>query len=300
MLTVWVLTDGKRGHENQSLGLAEALARKTKTRIVTIPVSHTLDWLGNWLLGRFPGGQNHPRPDLIIAAGHSTHYSLLAARRAFGGKTVVLMKPTLPLSWFDLVVLPSHDRQKPRPNRLFSEGPLNRIQPNNELPRTTNLILIGGPSPHFKWDSKRIVDQIRELVQYDPAKPWSLTTSRRTPANILSMLDSSLTSNLNVVPHERTAPDWLPGMLAQSHTVWVTPDSASMAYEALTTGARVGLLELQSRQTRVARSLLRLGKQRLVTPFSQWQRQHEIPLPATHFNEADRIADEILKWMKRN
>jgi len=81
MLTIWVLTDGKRGHENQSLGLAEALARKTPARLEIIPAAENWTHAINWLLGRFPPGLNQPRPDLILAAGHDTHGPLLAARQ---------------------------------------------------------------------------------------------------------------------------------------------------------------------------------------------------------------------------
>ena len=36
-LVVWLVTDGKPGHENQSRGLAEALARATPTEIHLYP-----------------------------------------------------------------------------------------------------------------------------------------------------------------------------------------------------------------------------------------------------------------------
>lgn len=299
MLTIWVLSDGKRGHENQSLGLAEALARKTASRIEVIPVERSPGWMFHWLLGRFPPGKNRSKPDLILAAGHATHMPLLAARRAFGGKAVVLMKPSLPLAWFDRVILPRHEGLKPGGRLRVTDGPLNRIHPDKAAARTARLFLIGGPSPHFDWDSAPIIRQIRSIAETDPARQWTLATSRRTPADFLAQLQDAAPANLTVVPHEQTDADWLPRQLGQTETVWVSPDSVSMVYEALTAGAGVGLLDLPSRHTRVARSMLSLAETGLVTRFSQGKPPPQ-PVPAPRFNEADRVADEILQWLNAN
>ena len=88
---VWRFSDGKSGHDNQSLGLVDALQRRTRIHSYDIPVQPgaALDWL----IGRFPAGSLLPDPWLIIGAGHATHLPMLAARRARGGRTAVLMRP---------------------------------------------------------------------------------------------------------------------------------------------------------------------------------------------------------------
>ncbi|NTV85962.1 MAG: hypothetical protein HGA21_04395, partial [Burkholderiaceae bacterium] len=76
-MRVWIISDGKPGHVNQSLGLAEALARATPTAMLTLPALPVWRaWLA-WLLKHFPGN-SLPIPDLIVGAGHSTHVTLLA------------------------------------------------------------------------------------------------------------------------------------------------------------------------------------------------------------------------------
>jgi len=83
LLTVWIVSDGKPGHVNQSLGLAEALARATTTethRLPALPAWRA--WLA--LLLKHAPGTSLPSPDLIVGAGHATHLTLLAARRARG------------------------------------------------------------------------------------------------------------------------------------------------------------------------------------------------------------------------
>jgi uncharacterized protein len=297
MLTLWVITDGKRGHENQSLGLAEALARKASARVELIHVSDHLGWALDWLRGKFPPGNDRPQPNLILAAGHATHFPLLAARRAFGGKAIALMKPSLPLMLFDRVVVPRHDGLDPGGNRLVTEGPINRVQPINPAARSASLFLIGGPSPHFRWDNTQLIRQILAIASHEPRRQWTLTGSRRTPAGFLPQLTRSMPENLTVVAHEQTGADWLPAQLQSAEVAWVTPDSVSMVYEALTAGAGVGLFDLPSRHTRVSRSILSLLEQGLVIGFDQWQQWPHLPGPATQFNEADRIADEILRTL---
>ena len=82
-LVVWVIHDNKPGHLNQSLGLAEALARATPTTTYRLPAQAS--WRA-WLAALFKlaPNSNLPKPDLILAAGHATHFSLLAARRTHG------------------------------------------------------------------------------------------------------------------------------------------------------------------------------------------------------------------------
>ena len=301
MLTIWVLTDGKRGHENQSLGLAEALARNTPAQLHIIPLPRSWTRAIDWLLGRFPPGLGLPPPDLILAAGHDTLWPLLAARRAFAGKAIALMKPSLPLAWFDLAVVPRHDGLKPNARLLVTEGAINRIrrQPA-EAPRPLNLMLIGGPSPHFAWDTAAIIRQVRQLATREPERRWTLTTSRRTPADFLPALTDMLPGNVALIAHDQTGPDWLPARLVQAATVWVTPDSVSMVYEALTAGAGVGLFGLHERPTKVARSILDLARARQVLRFDDWQATPRQPDPKAEFNEAERVAALVLEWLKQN
>lgn len=296
-MIVWVVSDGKPGHVNQSLGLAEALARAVPTEI------HVIAALPAWrawltLLVKRISCITIPKPDLIIGAGHATHLTLLATRRAHGGRIVVLMKPSLPRSWFDLCIVPQHDNLAADAHTLISEGALNRIRPASHRNTHKGLLLIGGTSPHFDWDSDAIQVQIKSILARTPNTHWTLTTSRRTPADFLSQLPPS--PNLTVVPHTETSPDWLPAQLAQSGIVWVTPDSASMVFEALTAGADVGVFDLPvNPKSRVGWAIAHLADAQRITRFVAWC-TYGILQPNQHpLAEAERCADWILKWLKK-
>jgi hypothetical protein len=296
-LIAWIVSDGKPGHVNQSRGLAEALARATPTEIVTLPALPAWRaWLA-LLLKRIPG-KPLPNPDLVVGTGHATHLTLLAARRAHGGRAVVLMKPSLPRRWFDLCILPQHDDIAADPRTLVTEGALNRVRPASDRDARRGLLLIGGESKHFEWDSDAVQVQIKGILARTPETQWTLTTSRRTPANFLALLPQH--PNLTIVPHTATAPGWLPAQLSQCGTVWVTPDSASMVFEALTAGADVGVFDLPVNPgSRVGRAIAHLADAQRITRFANWC-AHGTMRPNTHpLAEADRCAAWILEWLKK-
>ena len=57
-----------------------------------------------------------PKPDILLGAGHATHLDIITAKLKFGGKSVIIMKPTLPYCMFDLCLIPKHDNPPKREN----------------------------------------------------------------------------------------------------------------------------------------------------------------------------------------
>ena len=309
-LVVWRFSDGKAGHDGQSRGLIAALARLRAVETLTLEPLSPLTALRVWLSGyHLPAWHGLPAPDIVLGAGHRTHLSLLAARRRRGGKAIILMRPSLPLSLFDLCLVPEHDAPPACSNVLVTRGALNRIQPSTTLEPTQGLLLIGGPSAHFSWDNVRLHQQIAAVIAADPAVRWILTTSRRTPADFLeikipcplvkeSSSGEGERSPLTIIPVTETGPDWLPTQLARAEQVWVTADSVSMVYEALTAGASVGVLEVPRKHaSRVSRGLEQLAAGGWVTPFADWMPHRPLYRPPETFNEAERCARWIInRW----
>ncbi|MFC6670341.1 mitochondrial fission ELM1 family protein [Marinobacterium aestuariivivens] len=238
------------------------------------------------LLRVFLGRLHEPPATLLIGAGRATHLSLLAFKRATGAPVVVLMRPSLPYGCFDLCLVPEHDRPAPKGNVILTRGALNRMRPGDKTPGE-GLILLGGPSKHFRWDDDRILTQLRRLIAQDPRR-WTLTTSRRTPASLLPAL--AQLPGIELVPAGQTGPDWLPARLASAELCWVSADSVSMLFEALSAGCAVGLLELDAEPgSRVGAGVRQAIEQGLATPMSHWQGE-ALVAPAQRFNEAERCA----------
>ena len=268
-VTIWRFIDGKPGHEKQSLGLVLALAKLQNVNCHEIKVGDSgLKNFFDYCSPRFKEGINLPRPDLLIGAGHRTHLPMLAAKRAFGGKSIVLMKPSLPYSFFDMCLIPMHDNPPKRANILPTIGVLNPLGLDGQHPKapSSHLILIGGPSPHYIWDNQNIITQIVQLVTKKPSctEHWTLTTSPRTPEGFLEQLEKKKISNIKVYRFEDTEPGWVEKKLLASENAWVTPDSVSMTYEALSAGCLTGLFDIppsksNSRITQSIKALLKNG-----------------------------------------
>jgi len=292
---IWRFSDGKAGHDSQSLGLVDALKRRTRIECYDIPVRPGAGL--DWMLGRFPAGALLPDPWLAIGAGHSTHLPLLSARRARGGKATVLMSPDLPKSLFDLCVIPEHDRSGPADNILVTCGSLNRMQPVYEGGSNRGLLMVGGPSRHYHWDYRQVAEQITRVIRYSPVRDWILTTSRRTPpgfAEHIRQLIFNRNLRLTVLSWRDTSDQWLALQLSRSCCTWVTEDSVSMIYEALTAGVPVGLLSLSPRrQDRIVNGVQALVASRNVMRFSDWSAGHPLPRPRRVFDEANRVASSI-------
>lgn len=296
-VVVWRFTDGQPGHDNQSLGLVTALKNLLPVEDYTFRDAAPGFKPLSLLFGRFPNRQKYPPPDLLTGAGHSTHWPMLRARRAKGGRVVVLMKPSLPVSWFDAVIAPRHDLLEPADHILLTEGALNPVSPEGEHRPERGLIMLGGVSDEYDWQqSTSVFDQLRTLIRERPNMQWTLTSSRRTPATIMER--ASQLDNINLVPFSFCQPGWMEQQLALCGEVWVTEDSVSMLYEALSCGARVGVIKVpRTRPGRVAAGIDRLIEEdRIPLPGSfQLTRPDAEPL-----QEARRCALWVQqRWLNR-
>jgi len=296
---VWWFRDGKAGHDNQARGLIAALQRSIPLDVHEVPLPPLGRLLVDVLTGRFHAGRSLPDPGLLIGAGHGTHLALLLARRVRGGQCVVLMKPSLPRAWFDLCVIPRHDGVEPAPNVLITDGVLNAIQASAGKDPHQGLILIGGPSTHHIWSEPELIAQLRVVLARDAGMQWRIAGSRRTPASTARLLRTLENAQTKFIAYEDTKPTWLPTQLARAAVVWVTEDSMSMIYEALTAGAATGLLAVPRRRAdRVTRAIDALIEAERVTPFSAWRERHVLRIPET-FNEAARVATWIERtWLR--
>jgi uncharacterized protein len=270
-LHIWRMIDGKPGHEKQSLGLVLALAKLQNVNCHEIKIGDSgLKNFFNYCFARFKEGINLPKPDLLIGAGHRTHLPMLAAKRAYGGKSIVLMKSSLPYFLFDLCLVPEHDNPPKRANIISTIGALNPLGLDGlskKIP-SSHIILIGGPSPHYVWDNNLIIEQIELIVKkgQKSIQQWILTTSPRTPKEFIEKLRESKLTDLKIFQFKDTKPGWVEEMLLASENAWVTPDSVSMIYEALSAGCRTGIFQLYPNKgnSRIAHSIQALIKNEYV------------------------------------
>lgn len=243
-LNIWCILDGRRGHEKQIEDLVFFINKKIRTNITKIKKIGFQYTILNFLRIRNDPCKYFPRPNLIIAAGHHTHLDALQKKYRYGGKAIILMKPTLPSFLFDLVIAPSHDKFLNQKNIYLTNGPVNKIINKKKQKKNKGLIMIGGPSKNFVWSSRIIEDEILKIIKKNPQLKLTLGTSRRTPINFITRLCNKVTNHIDIKIHDNVSSNWLETEVEKSEFSWVTQDSISMLYDLLNSGSKVTCISL--------------------------------------------------------
>lgn len=295
-MIIWRISDGKPGHDHQSQGLIRAMSKYITVDCRDLYMSRKPAGFFNYLFKKFPAGENLPKPDLIIGAGHGTHLDVLSAQQAFGGKTVILMKPSIPVSVFDFCLIPEHDKPPGASNVIITRGAINLITPSTHHDNKLGLIMIGGPSKHFGWSSAGIIKQIEYIAERYANVFWQVTNSPRTPDTMLDALENLEPDNTTFKSYKETPSGWVEEQLQQCGLCWVTSDSISMIYESLTAGAATGILHVPEKRTgKIKHSLEMLNRARMITLYDEWYSGKKLLPPPVALNEADRCAKELIK-----
>lgn len=277
-LNAWVFTDEKVGHEKQSRAFLEILRNKYQVNEEFFKITRR-GWINAFMV--FCGFRSEQanlseKPDIIIGTGHRTHIHMLAARRRHKGKIVVILKPSLPLNWFDLCIIPMHDSPPLRNNVIITEGAVSIIKHSENKNKNLGLVMLGGPNKQYNWSNKKVLSQISEIIGDDSNRDmqWKITTSRRTPISILEEFKGAGLTKIDLFPFEQTPSGWVEETLLSHDQVWVTQDSFSMIQDAIQSGGKVGILELDRRKKFSCLRKRKLKTQNLdhVTLFTKWRK----------------------------
>ncbi|WP_443748366.1 mitochondrial fission ELM1 family protein [Asticcacaulis solisilvae] len=267
-LTVWAVSDGRAGIENQALGLAEAIARQTPAEI-TVKRVHYAPLFDRWptalkvLPDSMLAGDSDriaaPYPDIWIAAGRaSLPFSLRMRKRSHGDTFVVqLQDPKTDLKTFDLVIAPEHDGLV-APNVLPLLGSTNRItrdmlaadymkwrQQLTQLKGPHIAVLIGGKSRAYDLSLDRaaaLALQVK-LAVAEVNGSMLLTLSRRTPEPARAVIKDVLKDTPGILYDGEGDNPYFAFLHAADH-ILVTEDSVNMTTEAAATGKPLHMLAL--------------------------------------------------------
>lgn len=320
-LTIWAVSDGRSGIENQALGLAEAVARQIPAfgRSVEVVVKR-VTWT-SWI-GRLPSAFNFmprrwispdseiaaPWPDVWIGAGRASLPLSSRMRRWSGGRTFVvqIQDPRRAVSLFDLVIPPKHDRIQ-GDNVLSITGSPHRLTPErlkaeyarfarklDPLPAPRAAVLIGGKSRSFDLSAARAETLAHdlELALEQEGAALLMTFSRRTPEAARRILTERLGKRPGLIWNGKGANPYF-AFLAAADFVAVTEDSTNMATEAASTGKPVFILKMDGQSMKMRRFHEDLEARGAARPFGgAFYRWTYEPL-----GETDRAAAEVVRRM---
>lgn len=299
--TIWVVSDGRRGIENQALGLAEALEPRLdgpvqiervvvrKDGFVTLPANST--------------------PDIWIGCGRAAIPLASRQRRIFPNCFFVYVQdPRSRHSDFDLIIAPRHDRLAGAnvitmigsPNRVtgakLSQEQAGFTRQIEALPSPRATVLIGGDSKRFKLDAPA-ADYLEARLDALHAQGLSLmiTVSRRTPDLVRDRFRRHFANRDRIWYFDGEGANPYFAFLAAADWIFVTEESTNMLVEACATGAPVYVLPLSGTPGKFARLHADLEAHGAVRPYlgacDSWQYE---PL-----QETQRVAEQLLARYRR-
>jgi len=316
-LTIWTVTDGRAGIENQALGLAEAIQRLVPAEITTKRIQfrqvfdrwpNALRIFPNAMLAADSDRIEPPYPDLVIANGRASLPFSAPLKRRSNGRTFVvqLQDPRAPLDDFDLLIPPLHDGLTGSnvfpilgsPNRItaarLAEGRAPFADVLDPLPHPRVAVLIGGRSRAHDLSAERaqrLADQIADAVQV-AGGALMLTFSRRTPPAARSILMARL-GDLPGLIWDGEGPNPYFAFLDAADHILVTEDSVNMATEAAATGKPVQILDLDGASAKIGGLHAALQSRGITRPFNGRLETWDY----TPLNETEKAAGEILTRM---
>ena len=289
------VSDGKAGHRSQALGLFKAIQRQSSETVCFEEIS--IDDLAIFplLVGLFRRSipQLQTTPDFIFGVGSHTQLRVFLLGKIYPqAKTVILMKPNYPFAWFDYSVIPEHDGISASDRVIVTQGALNPIVNEQRHQMGRILIALGGSSKRHQWNEDKVFASIEHIVKQHSENEIIITTSRRTPEQFVERLNTyPFLPHVHFFPVEQTPQGWIFEEMQQAEAVWVTEDSVSMIYEALTAGCRVGVIAMdRTKQDRITTSVDGLLEKGII---SESLLLAQLPEPNA-FKEAERVATYLL------
>jgi len=297
-----ILDDGRTGHLRQSETVAACIEdhlrqnnRELKQRCVRVayrdPLKKYVVLLAGFFHAVLPEGLRLRileqcltpesfqavwgfKADVVISAGSYSAPIAFLISKEHRAKSVSVLRPSvLPWSWFDLVIVPRHDRpasdKKAASNCVVTKGAPNLINEHYLkeysallLKRYSHLklrdrlkigVLLGGDTKSYFLDealAKKMIRQIQDAANQLDADIL-LTTSRRTSEKVENFLLRELNKDsrcqLLIIANRANAPEAMGGILGLSDILVVTGDSISMVSEAASSGKKTVVVPVERR-----------------------------------------------------
>ena len=266
--STWVLSDGTIGMLSQSLAVVRAMdIYADDIRVQPTPLLRLFPRLANipgWQLlwGREPDWLKQAiYPDLLITTGKRMAGVSIGIRRRSRGKTktIHIQDPKVPSVFFDLLILPRHDRPSGRlaDNEILSTGSLNRIMKSDliaahlgddeiaSIPQAVRdkpfiAVMLGGTTKNNPVNNSQLSQFIANIgalaTMLDAA--LFILPSRRSPANIHKQIEQMLAKHQVHIWNGEGENPYL-AALSMASVIIVSEDSVNMTSEACITGKPV-------------------------------------------------------------
>ncbi|MGJ8663169.1 MAG: ELM1/GtrOC1 family putative glycosyltransferase [Marinicella sp.] len=255
----WVLSDGRKGHEVQSLALAKQMAQ----HVTLLPFHLKQPWLS--FAPRIIPGMSHgvvwshdnrPNlnnpPDVVITTGRKAAAvgKFISQKLKFQKspvKHIQILDPKDQANNYDLVLTPEHDN-KSGPNVIsftgsihtFNESWFSTAKSTSKSGSCDLVLLIGNPPRnYFKTKFQQDIKRIRQLAA---ARPLTICGSPRLTEAAISLIKKHLSANDSFWFKSSDGPNPYQQILSQAQHIFITADSINMMNECAASQASITLL----------------------------------------------------------
>ena len=321
--SAWVISDGTKGMEVQSIGLAERMGLETTViRLAPPSFLRSMPRLGTWPIMGLPQAiKPHAEkgwPDLIITTGkRMAGLSILLRRLAKGrAKTIHIQDPKLPPQLFDVMIVPSHDKLR-GDNVLVTTGSLNALTPQKIkaaadhvpelitiLPKPLIVFMIGGSNRRYSVGEAELyrLGEYASALAHATDSSVAFVPSRRSSELAATCIRKMMGRGLITTPSY-----WIwdpeddenpyPGILDHAAAIVVTSDSVNMTCEACLSGKPVYRYDFREEQGRIGLFHRIMDKGDYTRPLEPISAATFPGEAGQHLDETGRIA-EILTGRK--
>ncbi len=276
------------------------VARRTPLQDIWSWIRYLLAWDASFSVVR----DHH---DVMIGTGSHTHIPMLSGKRYGNALVCTCMAPAWMLRRrFDLCFVPRHDGIAAGKNIFLTFGPPNCSEAGEGHDQKKGLILLGGTdTKSHLWNSTGIIGYVQDLIVEEAEKEWTIASSPRTPEETVSLIEGIARQfpNVRFFKFQDTESGWIERQYYTNKTVWVTADSMSMVYEALTAGCCVGILPVvwKKKKNKFRSSEETLLQRGMVVTFAAWKEGRRMWNVKEPLDEASLCAKEIVKlWYQKS
>jgi len=261
MKRILIISDGKKGHLNQSIAFCKI--KKISYDILEVEfkskfskaLSYFYDKLSihtNSLFNEYKK-YNWEFYDAVVSTGSGTYYFNKYISKEHNIKSIALMLPkSYKYNDFDFIIAQKHDNPPKLKNIIEIPLNLSFSVPKNivkkEIDKKAVGIIIGGNNDIFQMEEKFIKDSLDQIFTNDKKSLKYITTSRRTPRKIEDLLEEYDFDYKLVFSKEPTV-NPIPDFLNQCDELFITIDSTSMLSEAkANSNAKINIIDLKSKK----------------------------------------------------
>ncbi len=254
-LKILIISDGKAGHENQSI--AFAMLKRLDYDIVQVHnklkfLTYILDFFHIYInLFSLHGKQK--KYHAVVSTGSSTYYANKYLAKKLNIKSIAIMLPHgFRTSDFDYILASNHDTPPKETNIISLPLNLSLSEPQGFVKKTEQKalgIIIGGNNSNFAMETEKIKKSLDEIFKQYPEYLKYITTSRRTPKEVDELL-TKYTFDYEVIYSKNSDVNPIADFIFTCDELFITIDSTSMLSEArANSDAKLHIIELKSKKS---------------------------------------------------